>query len=321
MSRPITRRALAAWAALPLASPALAQARWPDRPIEIVVGFAAGGGTDITARTFARFLQDALGGSVVVNNRPGASGEIALAAVARARPDGHVLGITNMPGLVTLPIERPTPQFKLDDFAYVANLVSDPSAFSVLEQSPIRSIQDLIEAARRAPETVTFGSTGIGTDDHLALVLFQAASRARLVHVAFQGAGPLRTAMLGRQLDVAGLNVGEVASTANGLRMIAQGGATRSPFAQGVPTLREAGVDVTMGSERGIVTARGTPPEILARLREATARIVQDAAFRQQVQAQFTEMDYLDGPAWRARLDEADRRFRSLWQTQPWSER
>jgi tripartite-type tricarboxylate transporter receptor subunit TctC len=321
MSPRITRRALASLAALPLARPALAQGRWPERPVEIVVGFAAGGGTDVTARTFARFLQDALGSPVVVNNRPGASGEIALAAVARARPDGHMLGITNMPGLVTLPIERRTPQFGLEDFDYVANLVSDPSAFSVLEASPIRSIQDLVEKARSQPETLTFGSTGIGTDDHLALVLFQAAARARLVHVAFQGAGPLRTAMLGRQLDVAGLNVGEVASTSTGLRMVAQGGAERSPFARDVPTLREAGLDVTMGSERGIVTAKGTPPEVLARLREATARIAGDDAFRRQVEAQFTEMDYLDGPAWRSRLAEADGRFRDLWKLQPWSER
>ena len=130
----------------------------------------------------------------------------------------------------------------------------------------------------------------------------------------------MRTAILGRQVDVAGLNVGEVASAPSGLRMIVQGGARRSPFAPEVPTLHEAGLDVTMGSERGIVTAKGTPAEVVARLRAVTGKVARDPEFQSQAQAQFTEMDYLDGPAWRARLARADRQFRELWQVKPWSE-
>jgi tripartite-type tricarboxylate transporter receptor subunit TctC len=314
--------AVLAGAAAPLARPALAQpeARWPSRPVELVVGFSPGGGTDITARTFARFLEAQIGGPVVVSNRPGASGEIALGAVARARPDGHVLGVTNMPGLVTLPIERRSAQFQLSDFEYVANLVADPSAFSVHVDSPIRSLADLVERAKREPDTITYGSTGVGTDDHLALVLFQAAAGVRLVHVPFPGAGPLRTAVLGRQVDVAGLNVGEVAATPTGLRMIAQGGGIRSPFAADVPTLRESGIPVEMGSERGLVTAKGLPPEVLARIRQAAGAVAGDPEFLRQAREQFTEPAYADGPAWRARLGEADQRFRDLWQRQPWSE-
>jgi tripartite-type tricarboxylate transporter receptor subunit TctC len=320
------RSALLTLAAAGLASPALAQPavaqtrRYPDRPVELIVGFSAGGGTDVTARTFARFLEKELGGSVVVNNRAGASGEIGLAYVARARPDGHTLGITNMPGLVSLPIERRTPQFTLDDFEYVANLVSDPSAFSVPAASPIRDFADLVAKAKQAPDTISFGSTGVGTDEHLALVMFQAASGARLIHVPFPGAGPMRTAVLGNQVEVAGLNVGEVAGSPAGVRMLVQGGETRSPFAPDVPTFKQAGFDVTMSSERGIVLAKGTPADVVARLREATAKVAADPAFQEQCRVQFTEMDYLDGPAWRVRLSEADRRFRQMWQRQPWSE-
>ncbi len=315
------RPALLALAAAALGAPALAQTRrFPDRPVEVVVGFAAGGGTDVTARTFARFLEKELGGTVVVSNRPGASGEVALAQVARARPDGHVLGITNMPGLVSLPIERRNPQFGLDDFEYVANLVADPSAFSVAAASPVRDFADLLARARTAPETITFGSTGVGTDEHLALVLLQAAAGIRLVHVPFPGAGPMRTALLGRQVDVGGLNVGEVASSSAELRMLVQGGATRSPFAPQAPTFREAGFYVTMSSERGIVVARATPPDVVARLREATEAVARDPAFQEQCRAQFTELDFLAGPAWRARLADADARFRRMWQVRPWSE-
>lgn len=317
----IRRRALLSLAPGLLAAPVLAQTRrYPDRPVELIVGFAAGGGTDVTARTFARFLERELGGAVVVNNRPGASGEIGLAYVARSRPDGHVLGITNMPGLVSLPIERRAPQFTLDDFEYVANLVADPSAFSVHATSPIRDFADLVARAQQAPETISFGSTGVGTDEHLALVLFQAAAAVKLVHVPFPGAGPMRTAMLGRQVEVGGLNVGEVAATPSGLRMLVQGGATRSAFVPDVPTFREAGLDVAMSSERGIVVAKSTPEDLVARLREATAKVARDPGFREQCRAQFTELDYVDGPAWRARLAEADARFRQMWQRQPWAE-
>ncbi|WP_207538335.1 tripartite tricarboxylate transporter substrate binding protein [Sabulicella rubraurantiaca] len=321
MTQLLRRRVVLSLTTFMLAAPALAQTRrYPDRPVELIVGFAAGGGTDVTARTFARFLERELGGAVVVNNRPGASGEIGLAYVARSRPDGHVMGITNMPGLVSLPIERRAPQFTLNDFEYVANLVADPSAFSVHAASPIRDFADLVARARQAPETISFGSTGVGTDEHLALVLFQAATGVKLVHVPFPGAGPMRTAMLGRQVDVGGLNVGEVAATPSGLRMLVQGGTTRSAFAPDVPTFREAGLDVAMSSERGIVLAKGTPEDVVARLREATAKVAHDPTFQEQCRAQFTELDYLDGPAWRARLAEADTRFRQMWQRQPWAE-
>ena len=126
---------------------------WPDKPIEIVVGFAPGGGTDITARTLATYLGKALGGTVLVVNKPGASGGIGLAYVARAQADGYTLGMTNMPGLLTLPIERDA-GFKAGDFTYIANLVRDPSAFSVTLDSPYKTLADLTAAAKKAPGAV-----------------------------------------------------------------------------------------------------------------------------------------------------------------------
>lgn len=302
-----------------VAAPAVLRAdTFPSRPVELVVGFAPGGGTDVTARTFAGFLSTELGGQVIVVNKPGASGEIALAGVARAKPDGYTLGVTNMPGLVTLPIERQT-KFQLADFDYVANLVSDPSAFSVQPDSPIKSLKDLIEAAKKDPGGVTFGSTGIGTDDHLCLVLFEQATGVKLNHVPFQGAGPMRTAVLGGQVTVAGLNVGEVAPFQTQLRMIAQGGATRSRFAPDVPTFKEQGVNVEMGSERGIIAPKGLPADVMAKLSEATAKIMKNPEFLAKIESQYTQEDYLPGPQWRERLAVADAKFRALWQSQPWS--
>jgi len=316
----ITRRgALAGGIAtmLPLAAPAVAQPRFPERPIEILVGFAPGGGTDLDARTYAQFLERRLGASVVVSNRPGAGGEVALGAVARARPDGHTLGTTNFPGLLTIPVERQA-QFRLDDFAPVANLVTDPSAISTYEESPFRTLADVIERAKAAPDTVTYGSPGTGTDDHLQLVLLQQAAGVTLTHVVYQGDAPMRTALLGRQVDLLGLNLGQVTATPERIRVLSQGGATRSRFRPDVPTLRELGYPVEMASERGIVAPVGTPPAVLQRLREATADIAKDPEFIRILESRFTEPLYEPAEPWFARLRRQEADFRSLWQRTPW---
>ncbi|MBV1799808.1 tripartite tricarboxylate transporter substrate binding protein [Siccirubricoccus sp. G192] len=273
----LTRRGALGAGLAALAAPALAQnAGFPNRPLELVVGFAPGGGTDVTARTFARFLEPRLGQPVVVQNRPGASGELAWAYVARARPDGHVIGITNMPSFVTIPIERSAAQYRLEDFAYIGNLVTDPSGLVVVAESPIRDMQDLIARARRDPEGVTVSTSGVGTDDHLMLVLIEQAMGVRLTPVHFNGAAPQKNALLGRQVQAAAINVGEVMPASEGLRMLAQAGAQRSRLAPDVPTLTEQGVAAVMQSERGIITAAGTPPGAVAKLREATAAVAQD---------------------------------------------
>ncbi len=321
MSRTITRRAALAAGLSTLATPAITQTvRFPTRPIEIVVGFVPGGGTDLDARAYASFLEKRLGGTVVVVNRPGAGGEGALGQVARARPDGHTLGTTNMPGLLTIPIERQA-QFKLDDFAPIGNLVTDPSAISCHEDSPWRSLGDVIEEAKRRPDTITYASPGVGTDDHLQLVLLQAATGTRFSHVAFQGDAQQRTALLGKQVDLIGLNLGPVTANPDKIRVLSQGGATRSRFRRDVPTLRELGYPVEMASERGIVAPAGTPPAILAQLREATADIGKDPEFIRILESRFTEPQIEIGDAWFARLRATESRYRELWARTPWSGR
>ena len=324
MSGAATRRALLAGGAgllaAPLATPALGQPRWPEKPIEIQVGFVAGGGTDLDARSYARALEKRIGGTVVVTNRPGAGGELALAAAARAKPDGYTLGTTNFPSLITIPIERAA-QFKLDDFAPLGNLVRDPSAITVRADSPYRSLAELLDAARARPEQLTYASPGVGTDDHLQLVLLQAATGIRMTHVVFQGDPQLRTAVLGGQVDSMGLNIGAVLQVPDNLRILSQAGAERSRFRRDVPTLKELGIPVEMASERGVVAPAGTPPAILARLREATADIARDPEFVKQLEDRFTEPAWEPGEAWFKRLRAQEGEYRTLWQRTPWAQR
>lgn len=314
-----TRRRIVLAAGVLTLAMAPAWAAWPEKPIEIVVGFAPGGGTDTTARTLAVFLGKQLGTPVVVSNKAGASGEIALSYVAKSAPDGYVLGMTNMPGLVTLPIERKT-QFKGSDFTYVANLVRDPSAFSVLGSSKYKNLADLIADAKANPGQISYGSTGVGTDDHLALVLFERLTGTRLNHVPYNGAGPLRSAVLGGHVTVGGMNLGEVMPFRDKVRILAQASPARSRLAPDVPSFTEQGVKLVFNSERGIVAPAGIPPDVQQRLTLALRTIAADPEFQKQMQTQFTEMDYLEGAAWKARLDKAETDFNALWRAAPWSD-
>jgi tripartite-type tricarboxylate transporter receptor subunit TctC len=228
--------------------------------------------------------------------------------------------MTNMPGLVTLPIERKT-QFKGSDFAYIANLVRDPSAFSVLGSSKYQTLADLIADAKARPGELSYGSTGVGTDDHLAMVLFERLTGTRLNHVPYNGAGPLRTAVLGGHVVIGGMNLGEVMPFRDKVRVLAQASAGRSQLGKDVPSFTEQGVNLVFNSERGIVAPAATPADVQRRLAEALRAIAADPEFQKQMAAQFTEMDYVEGPAWKARLDKATADFVELWNTSPWSDK
>ncbi len=293
---------------------------WPDRPIEIVVGFAPGGGTDITARTLATYLEKELGGSVVIVNKSGASGAIGLSYVARSKPDGHTLGMTNMPGLLTIPIEREA-GYVPSDFTYLANLVRDPCAFSVSVNSPYKTLADLVAAAKANPGKISVSTSGIGTDDHLQMVFFEKATGTKLNHVPFNGAAPQRNAVFGGHTDVGGMNIGEAMPYSGiNLRILAQAAEVRSVLAPEVPTFKEQGVDVVLASERGLVGPKGLSKEVKEKLETALSNIAKNPDFVKQIRSQFTEIDYLPSDAWQARLTRADGDLRALWKTQRWAD-
>jgi tripartite-type tricarboxylate transporter receptor subunit TctC len=319
------RRHLLAAPALLLARPPRAAAQqatpWPDRPLAMIVAFAPGGGTDLAARTIARFLERDLGQPVVVNNRPGAGGEIGFGELARAKPDGLTIGFINTPHIVTLPIERRT-RFRLEDFTLVANIVDDPGAFYVLNDSPYRSLADLIAAARARPESISYGSTGIGSDDHLAVLAFERQAGIRLLHVPYAGSAQVKQALIGRTIDIASMNVAEgVQESRQGLlRLLAQMGTARTEVAPETPTFREAGYDVVEGSMRGLAAPAGLPPAILQRLSAAVDHVVRDPDFQMSAIQQALPLRFLGPEAYLAELVALREKYQSLWAAHPWRE-
>lgn len=300
-----------------LAAPTLAQPWRPERPVELVVGFAPGGGTDIVARLFARHLEARLGQPITVVNRPGASSEVGMTHVARSRPDGHVMGLTNMPSFVTIPVERRA-QYDLDSFAFIGNIMTDATGLVVRADSPIRSVSDLIARAKADPEGISISTSGIGTDDHLLLAMLSQQTGARFTIVHYTGAPPQRNALMGRQVQANTMSVGEVMPQPDGLRFIGHAGREASRFAPSVPTMKSMGLDIEMYSERGLVLPRGTPAPIVDRMREAVAETAADPATRATFEGQFIEPNYEAGPVWEARMRSTQERYAALWRRAPW---
>ncbi|MCS6892690.1 MAG: tripartite tricarboxylate transporter substrate binding protein [Rhodovarius sp.] len=317
MPRISRRTALSALMVAPLAAPAFASPWRPERPIEFTVGFAAGGGTDIVARLFARHLEPRLGVPITVVNRPGAGSELGMTYVARARPDGTVMGLTNMPAFVTIPVERRA-QYNLDSFAFIGGIMTDPTGLVVRADSPIRDVPDLIRRALADPEGIIVSTSGIGTDDHLLMAMISEATGARFTLVHYNGAPIQRNNLMGGHVHVSTMSVGEVMPNPQGLRFIGHAGRSRSRFAPETPTLISLGLDIEMYSERGIVMPAGTPRPIVERIREAVAETAADPATRATFEAQFIEVSYEPGPQWEARMRSTQSRYAELWRRSPW---
>src|SRR3954465_1962458 len=152
-----------------LLMPGIALAVYPERPITMLIAYPPGGGTDLVGRALAPFIEKYLGGGarIVVGNRAGAGGEVGFAALANAAPDGYSIGFVNTPPLLTIPIERPA-QFHWSRYEYIGNIIDDPCNFSVHADTNIRDLAELAAYAKANPGAVTVGTTGIGSDDHLA---------------------------------------------------------------------------------------------------------------------------------------------------------
>lgn len=318
----LTRRTALSAGLATLAAPALAQPAWPaGRPIEVIVGFAPGGGTDVMVRALVQMLAPELpGANFVIANRPGAGGETAYVALQNARPDGYTIGTINTPGYISVGIERRV-RYDRARIRPIARLVNDPVSFVVRRDSPYRTLGDLVEAARRRPGTLSVSSSGVGTNAHLGLTLFQAASGTEFIHAPYAGAGPAKTALIAGHIDVGGISLGEIGvlgQDAPPLRPLAAMAEQRWALMPDVPTFRELGFDLLMASERGLGAPRDMPDEIAARLEGAIARVIATPDWAERARRLELPMAFLPGAVWEAQMPAQEARYRRIWETTPW---
>jgi tripartite-type tricarboxylate transporter receptor subunit TctC len=321
----IRRLALAAGIAA-AALPTAASAAWPaDQPINMIIAYAPGGGTDIIARNIIPFLEKHLGDGAKINvvNRPGAGGGIGFAAIAAAPNDGYTIGFINTPPIVTIPIER-SAAWTLQSFDLLGNVVDDPGTFCVHVDSPYKTLADIAASAKANPGKITVGSTGVGSDDHLAMMFFEKSAGVKMSHIPFKGSADTRTAVIGRHIEVAAINVGEALQYLKGgspLRCLGQMTAQRLPAAADWPTFREQGFAFEMASLRGIVGPKGMPAAVRERLVGAIEKAQADPAFKLAAERAFAPIRYLGPAAYDAELKSDDVRFRALWKELPWTDK
>ncbi|MGE0311214.1 MAG: Bug family tripartite tricarboxylate transporter substrate binding protein [Lautropia sp.] len=266
-----------------------AAAAWPERPIRIVVPFAAGGSTDVVARALAKELADALNQSVIVENKAGAGGNIGADAVAKAAPDGYtILMVSGSIVTVNPHMYAKMPFDAKKDLIGVTNVASGPQVLVVNKDIPAKDVKELIALVKADPKKFNFGSAGVGTQVHMAGESFVDAAGIAPTHVPYKGEGPAYPDIVGGAIQFMVGNIAAAAPFVSNGRLKALGvtSAKRSPLLPDVPTIAESGLP---GFENtswfGLMVPAGTPAPIIARIHEATVAVLGKPALKERLTA------------------------------------
>jgi tripartite-type tricarboxylate transporter receptor subunit TctC len=265
---------------------------YPAKPIKIVVPYPPGGFNDTLGRTLAaKFTQD-WGQPAIVENKPGANTLIGSDYVAKSAPDGYTLLVVAFPFAVTPSLIKSMPYDTVKDFAPVALAAQSPNLLVVNPALPVKSVADLIAMAKAKPDSMSYGSTGNGSSNHISMELFKSLAGVRIVHIPYKGSAPAVADLLGGQIQVMFDNAPNVLPQvkAGRLRALAQTGATRSPIAPDLPTLVEAGVagyELTVWF--GLVAPASTPREVIQKLNAEVLKILAMPEVRERFLAQGVE--------------------------------
>jgi len=281
----LNRRVILAAPAL-LAAPAHAQA-WPTRPINVLIGFAPGGGTDIIARALQPAMQEELGQPLTIESRPGASGTLAAAAVGRARPDGYTLGITTVSASAVVPPQMNPPPFDIyADQLPVVLCGTVPLVAVVPENSPARDFAGFIAHARANPGRLNYSSSGVATQQHLAAELLSAEAGLRMVHIPFRGTGQAVTEILAGRIDIAIDTLPTYLNhiRAGRVRALATTMPERTPWLPQIPSVAESGFPSFNANVWYMLMAPpGTPEAVTERLVASVNHALSDSILRGRV--------------------------------------
>ncbi len=291
---PIERRRFLATALAGAALPGLlatapaahAQTGWPSKPIRLVVPYPPGGGTDVVSRLIAEPLSQALGQSVIVDNKGGANGIVGCQFVASAPPDGHTILLV-LPGQMAVnpALYKDLPYNPVRDFAPIIQLTSFEVALVVNPNVPARNVNELVALAKAKPKGLSLASAGTGSAGHMAAIWFAMKTGVDWVHVPYKGAGPAFTDLIGGQVD---LTFATTLSTlphvrAGKLRALGVTGAKRSAAAPDIPAIAESIPSYEFTQWHGLVAPARTPPEIIARMNTEIGKILQQPAVKDKL--------------------------------------
>lgn len=286
----------AAFVAFAITSTVPALAAYPERAIEFVVPSSPGGGTDVMTRTFTDFARKHSAQPLVVTNKPGAGGGIGMGEVQRAAPDGYKVSVL-ISELAIIP-HLGMVKFSASDFVPIARINADPGTITVRADAPWRTVEEFLEHARKHPGDVKMGNAGSGTIWHLAAAAVEQKTGVTFNHIPFQGAAPSVMGLLGGHVDAITVSPAEVSAyvSAGKLRTLVLMADQRLPgIYEAVPTFKERGVDLSVGTWRGLGVPANTPPEVVKVLRDLTRKTVEDPAFKEAMTRNNLLLSYMEG--------------------------
>ncbi|MBU1360523.1 MAG: tripartite tricarboxylate transporter substrate binding protein [Gammaproteobacteria bacterium] len=281
--------ALALAATFGLAAPLHAQDSFPSKPVKIIVGYAPGGSSDVTARLISNRLSQELGQPVIVENKPGAGGNIGADAVARATPDGYTILLAAAQQIVVNPsLYKNMPLDPLKDLAPITQLQTDHNLMVVNPSVPAKNLKEFIAYAKSKPKEVTFSSPGAGSPAHLAGELLNQKAGLSMLHVPYKGSGAALNDLIAGHVTMAIDNMPALLPQvqAGKLRAIAVASTHRASAAPDIPTMEEAGLKgYVVGAWKGLMAPAGTPAPIIAKLHDAAVKVLADPEVRKRLVA------------------------------------
>jgi tripartite-type tricarboxylate transporter receptor subunit TctC len=291
---PITRRhALAlGGSSLLLPSASRAQANWPTGPVTFVVGYAAGGSTDINARELAHVMTPVIGQQIIIENKGGAAGSIGLRAVANAKPDGQTLFVAVGTNVIINPYVQKGMIDTLAALAPICQITDYQYVLVVGNKVPVKNAAELVALAKKDPEKLTFSSSGVGGNNHLAGALFAEAAGIKITHVPYKGTGPAVADVINGQITMNFSSLPPAVSQVKGgnLKALAVTGNKRVSSLPDVPTLKEQGIDVVVTSWQGLFAPAKTPADILDKIDKATKEAMKNPKWQEALARDGLEM-------------------------------
>jgi tripartite-type tricarboxylate transporter receptor subunit TctC len=284
-----------------LVLPSLARAQaWPAGPVTFVVGYAAGGSTDINARELAQVMTPVIGQQIIIDNKGGAAGSIGLRAVAAAKPDGQTLFVAVGTNVIINPHVQKGMIDTVAVLAPVCQITSYQYVLVVGNKVPAKNAAELVALAKKDPDTLTYSSSGVGGNNHLAGALFAEAAGIKMIHVPYKGTGPAVADVISGQITMNFSSLPPAVSQIKGgnLKALAVTGDKRVSSLPDVPTLKEQGIDVVVTSWQGLFAPAKTPPDVLDKIEKATKEGMKNPKWHEAL-----ARDGLEQPPERSRAD------------------
>jgi len=288
------------------------EAEYPNKPIELVVPAAAGGGTDAVSRAFSEAVKKYLNQPDTVNDKPGASGAIGMGDMINSKPDGYklcmvIVEITILPALGLT-------KYTYEDFIPIAQLNADPAAITVKADAPWNTIEEFLSEAQKSPGNIKMGNAGNGSIWHLAHASLEDKVGVKFNPIPFQGAAPAVVALLGGHIDAVSVSPGEVSAqvAAGKLKTLAVMSDQRVKGFEKVPTLKERKIDLSIGAWRGLAAPKGTPANVIATLRAAAKGAASEPMFKDSLDKLNLGLVYNDADGFKQLMQRDSEMFKKL---------